>query len=71
MAIVEQEDTPLEIESGLDENRAGKPLGGLTRPQGGNGWKDWLFTVDHKKIGIMYGATDYSSSSLAVYMLCS
>ena len=21
------------------------------------GWKSWLFTIDHKKIGIMYGAT--------------
>ncbi|MBT5140094.1 MAG: cytochrome c oxidase subunit I [Acidimicrobiaceae bacterium] len=27
----------------------------MTRPQGGNGWRDWLSSVDHKKIGIMYG----------------
>jgi len=27
---------------------------GLTRPDNTTGWKDWLTTVDHKKIGIMY-----------------
>ncbi len=32
------------------------PLGVFTRPQGKHGWKSWLFTVDHKRIGIMYGA---------------
>jgi cytochrome c oxidase subunit 1 len=29
---------------------------GLTRPDHRKGWVDWLTTVDHKKIGIMYGA---------------
>lgn len=29
---------------------------GLTRPDGRTGLVDWLTTVDHKKIGIMYGA---------------
>ena len=56
MTIVESEETPLELESAEGEPPADKPLGAFTRPQGGNGWKDWLFTVDHKKIGIMYGA---------------
>ena len=28
----------------------------LTRPQGNTGWQSWLFTVDHKRIGILYGA---------------
>ncbi len=32
------------------------PLGIFTRPQHKHGWKSWLFTVDHKRIGIMYGA---------------
>ena len=57
MTIVESEETPLELESAEGEPPADKPLGAFTRPQGGNGWKDWLFTVDHKKIGIMYGFT--------------
>ena len=29
---------------------------GLRRPDGVTGWRDWLTTVDHKKIGILYGA---------------
>ena len=31
-------------------------LGAFRRPVHTRGWKSWLFTVDHKKIGIMYGA---------------
>lgn len=30
-------------------------LGALKRPVTSTGWKSWLFTVDHKKIGIIYG----------------
>ena len=56
MAIVESEENTLELESGIKDSTSSKPLGAFTRPQGGSGWKDWLFTVDHKKIGIMYGA---------------
>ncbi|MDW3178673.1 MAG: cytochrome c oxidase subunit I [Acidimicrobiia bacterium] len=53
MAIIEE---PLAIGAG-DEvpETVGRPLGGLTRPQVSGSWKDWLTTVDHKKIGIMYG----------------
>ena len=29
--------------------------GAFRRPVHSTGWKSWLFTVDHKKIGIMYG----------------
>ena len=35
----------------------GRPLGVYTRPRGNTGWRDWITTVDHKKIGILYGAT--------------
>ena len=35
---------------------AKRPLGVFTRPRAKSGWKSWLFTVDHKRIGIMYGA---------------
>ncbi len=31
-------------------------FGALRRPVSTTGWKSWMFTVDHKKIGIMYGA---------------
>jgi cytochrome c oxidase subunit 1 len=33
------------------------PLGVFRRPTTTTGWRAWLTTVDHKKIGIMYGAT--------------
>ncbi len=52
MTIIEE---PAALESG-EAAVAQRPLGALTRPQGGNGWRDWLSTVDHKRIGIMYGA---------------
>ncbi|MDG1411205.1 MAG: cytochrome c oxidase subunit I [Acidimicrobiales bacterium] len=45
---------PLALKSG-QADIAERPLGVMTRPQGGNGWRDWLSSVDHKKIGIMYG----------------
>jgi cytochrome c oxidase subunit 1 len=51
MAITEE---PLALTTG-GTSTVERPLGALTRPQGGNGWKDWVSTVDHKKIGIMYG----------------
>ena len=37
------------------EDVVDQPLGVYTRPRGGNGWRDWVTTVDHKKIGILYG----------------
>ena len=36
---------------------ASSTFGILKRPVSTTGWKSWVFTVDHKKIGIMYGAT--------------
>ncbi len=32
-------------------------LGVFRRPTANSGWRSWLTTVDHKKIGIMYGAS--------------
>ncbi len=52
MAIVEE---PLALPSGEPEV-AERPMGMLSRPRDVSGLKDWLTTVDHKKIGIMYGA---------------
>jgi cytochrome c oxidase subunit 1 len=31
--------------------------GVFRRPVHSTGWKSWLFTIDHKKLGIMYGVT--------------
>ncbi len=52
MAIIEQ---PLALPSG-QEDVAKRPLGAFARPREEGGFKSWLTTVDHKKIGIMYGA---------------
>ena len=54
MAIIER---PLAIGPGDSAETVKRPLGSLTRPQQTGSWKDWLSTVDHKKIGIMYGVT--------------
>ena len=54
MAIVERPTAPLELTTG--QVAARQPLGGFTRPQATTGWRSWLTTVDHKRIGIMYGA---------------
>jgi cytochrome c oxidase subunit 1 len=32
-------------------------LGVFRRPVASTGWKSWAFTVDHKKLGIMYGVS--------------
>src|SRR4051794_3881702 len=33
----------------------GTTLGVFKRPNSTHGWRSWLTTVDHKRIGIMYG----------------
>ena len=56
MAIVERPATPaLQLPSGPQVTE--RPLGVFTRPSSTTGWKSWLTTVDHKRIGIMYGAS--------------
>ncbi len=52
MAIIEE---PLALPSGDDGELQANPLGVFARPRNQSGLKDWLTTVDHKKIGIMYG----------------
>ena len=47
---------PLQLTAGEQLVRPSASLGLLSRPRGDTGWKSWLFTVDHKRIGIMYGA---------------
>ncbi|HUF32938.1 MAG TPA: cytochrome c oxidase subunit I [Acidimicrobiales bacterium] len=46
----------LELTAGEDAERR-EPLGVFRRPTATTGWRSWLTSVDHKKIGIMYGAT--------------
>ena len=51
--------TTPELRSGDPSDALVTPTGALgifRRPLATSGWKSWVFTVDHKKIGIMYGA---------------
>jgi cytochrome c oxidase subunit I len=52
MALTEER---IELTTG-DAAVVREPLGVFRRPAGDTGWKSWFTTVDHKKIGIMYGA---------------
>jgi cytochrome c oxidase subunit 1 len=47
--------TALELPAGR-EGEVNNPLGVFARPTATTGWKSWLTTVDHKRVGIMYGA---------------
>ena len=55
MAIVEQPPEPLALR-GPATVTPDAAYGVFRRPVATTGWKSWLFTIDHKKIGIMYGA---------------
>src|SRR5579885_3113824 len=56
MAIIEAPE-PLALPSGAPD-REHKPMGVFTRPSASTkGWRSWVTTVDHKRIGVMYGAT--------------
>ena len=64
MAIAEPQpaDAPsvdtLALPSG-DETDDFQPLGVFRRPTATTGWRSWVTTVDHKKIGIMYGVAAF------------
>ena len=54
MAIIERPASTNEVATVATPSSS---LGALKRPVATTGWKSWLFTVDHKKLGIMYSAT--------------
>src|SRR5580765_7751574 len=56
MAIIEApESAPLALPSGgmIAPSRA---LGVFSRPGQSKGWRSWITSVDHKRVGVMYGA---------------
>ncbi|MCP5025743.1 MAG: cytochrome c oxidase subunit I [Actinomycetia bacterium] len=56
MAIVEKDPAgPLALPGGESAAGVEPSLGAFRRPVSSTGWRGWLTTVDHKKIGIMYG----------------
>ena len=63
MAIVERPVTPALARGGPSTPALVTPssaLGVFRRPVSSTGWRSWVFTVDHKKIGIMYGVVAFS-----------
>src|SRR5438034_8908972 len=56
MAIIEQPPRTLELPP-ASVAAPRQTLGVFRRPSAVTGWKSWVFTVDHKKIGLMYGFT--------------
>ena len=54
MAIIERPTTAPAVTGGAVVTPS-TTYGYLRRPVETTGWKSWAFTVDHKKIGIMYG----------------
>ena len=59
MAIIERPDTTPELAGAGATPAVASPtttFGYFKRPVETTGWRAWAFTVDHKKIGIMYGA---------------
>src|SRR5215207_9137893 len=61
MAIIERPSTepatgPVTVAEPAVVTPAGA-YGVFRRPVSTTGWKSWVFTVDHKKLGIMYAAT--------------
>jgi cytochrome c oxidase subunit 1 len=55
MAIIEAPE-PLALPSGVP-SPTGSPIGVFGRPGASTGWRSWVTSVDHKRIGIMYGCT--------------
>ncbi|HEX9259141.1 MAG TPA: cytochrome c oxidase subunit I [Acidimicrobiales bacterium] len=55
MAIIEQPPGRLELAPAAVVGQR-ETMGVLRRPVSTSGWRAWFFTVDHKKLGIMYGA---------------
>ena len=58
MAIIEQPAEPLAFR-GPTRVTPDAAYGIFRRPVSTTGWRSWLFTIDHKKIGIMYGVTAF------------
>ena len=56
MAIIEQPTRPLEL-APSSAVTASSSSGVWRRPVAATGWRSWVFTVDHKKLGLMYGVT--------------
>jgi cytochrome c oxidase subunit 1 len=55
MALIERTATPAFVPATPSTS-----YGVFRRPVETTGWKSWLFTIDHKKLGIMYGVVAFA-----------
>jgi cytochrome c oxidase subunit I len=58
MAIVERPTSEVPVLAGTAATEVATPssaYGVFKRPVSSTGWRDWVVTVDHKKLGLMYG----------------
>ena len=61
MALIERPITPILAREGSSALvTPSSSLGVFRRPVSTTGWRKWVFTVDHKKLGIMYGVVAFS-----------
>src|SRR4051812_33943974 len=60
MAIAERPLTPALARGGTTIVTPSSSLGAFRRPVSTTGWRSWVFTVDHKKLGIMYGVCAFT-----------
>lgn len=59
MAIIERPVPALAGDNTPELATPTKSMGVYKRPVQSTGWRSWVFTVDHKKLGIMYGVTAF------------
>ena len=59
MAIIEQPAEPLALARSDAGSPPTRPTASSAAPSRRRGGESWLFTIDHKKIGIMYGVTAF------------
>ena len=60
MAIIERPSTEVAVAGGATIGvKPSEALGVFKRPAASTSWRDWLVTVDHKKLGIMYGVAAF------------
>jgi len=59
MAIIERPSSEVAVAGATVGVKPSDALGVLKRPPATSSWRDWLVTVDHKKLGIMYGVAAF------------
>ncbi|MEY3053665.1 MAG: hypothetical protein RL550_188, partial [Actinomycetota bacterium] len=59
MAIIERPSADVAVAGAPTVVKPSEALGVFKRPAATSSWKDWLVTVDHKKLGIMYGVAAF------------